>query len=278
MSGVINDLHYQKDDRTTLKKGDYCMITRSSFPSYQKPWQEHIFAIALWMSAPIVWGFLSYWMPTIPFFQGSPVYYQIILLLKTIVILGVALYAFGHVFEQARKRVKFTLFDHALPLPAWYILVGIMLAGIVLSFLIIPLREHTAILALVQGLLMSAVIEEFITHGIFIKYSMHWFPFLVINTINAIAFTFMHSYYEPQISCVTLLTRGHFEFNFSLGIIAYTTQRIEFPILIHMFANTPYPFLCHDVADIYRTTVSVLSNYVRILCIVGCSHRMKSEG
>ncbi len=197
--------------------------------------------IAFGLSAPVLWGLLTFWGPPMPF-TYHPLLYQVKMLIRLLIAYGVVWLLWGKQLDYAAQNFRVYLFGYRLPLPSWHYLVWAVASAIVLSFPFLPLWEYPIIMSFVQATLLSSCIEELATHAMFAVYPFTPLLFFMLNIIASSTFGLMHAWYcvDPIASWCDLAFGSHFVFAFLLGIIAYQTRRIEIPIILHTLSNFGY--------------------------------------
>lgn len=226
------------------------------------------FGIFIWQMA---WGFGQ------KLFAGWAVQYQLSLLLRAIIAFGFCLLFFSDSYVK-NENVPVSFFNKRIYLIPWWFFIVLSFLALGSSFLFIPLWEHPFVQSIILGLIFSSCIEELVTHSMFQKYSMKWSEFLVFNSINSIAFMLMHAgYVQDNLNFVQLLSNGHIQFSFILGIITFQTRRIEIPIILHLLSNflrfTVPKFV---IAVSYDQLLAVALDILLIVCLVGLKSRKSS--
>jgi membrane protease YdiL (CAAX protease family) len=185
-------------------------------------------------------------------------------------------YAFGSALQNASKKYHTTFFGYSFPLPSWRFF--ILLPVIAACCSSVPLFQGDFMSSLIRGVMVSSIIEEFITRSFFITYRMGLREFILFNTLSSLAFTFMHGFYiQGGVDMYELLQRGHFAFSFMLGVIVYKTQRIELAIILHMLSNLlrytiPVCLLLSPWPSSVALLLSMVVDGIWILCLGGCSY------
>ncbi len=235
---------------------------------------KNLLSKLLWSIAPIGWGAFTWFIafgPGSSFipFASSSISCQISFLIRTLLAFGLIILFFKDSFEDARKNNKLKFFGFLVPLPAWYYLMALVIAGILISFAFRPIWEYEVINSLILGVLISSCVEEFITRSFFVKYKMGWLEFLEFNIISSISFLLMHAGYSASgAPLANLFTGDRFVFSLIMGLLVYKTQRIEIAIILHMLMN----FLCWTLpVCILKTTCGSVFYYpILFLIVIGC--------
>lgn len=203
-----------------------------------------------WALGPIWWGFFTSFMAW--GYGGMLFGYQPLnFLIRVLTAIAAITYFFGKSLNQAEQTYYIKFFAYTLKVPSWRYFVIAIFVGCAIYFT--PLRQYEVMHSLVLGILISSIIEEFVTRSIFVRYDMPLRQFLLLNIITSTAFTYMHTFYEISgVSILQLIQNGHFQFSFALGLLIYKTKRIELTMLIHMLAN--------------------ILNYTLPVCVLNCPH------
>jgi membrane protease YdiL (CAAX protease family) len=242
------------------------------------------FQFGLSVLLPLAYGLMT-WLISwkYHFFVNTPFQYQLTLALKAFITLSVCYFLFSKYYIYNAKNfipvIRFNDKEHLIffiskewyiPIPAWYFFIGMLCVSVLTSFLVIPLWEYTFLHALIVSIIITPILEEFVTRSLFVASSRSFFYFLILNILNSVAFTFMHlGYNKEMIDINQLFNNGYFEFNFALNCIAYKTKRIELTCLIHMLSNiinmlsiiTPQAYLMRLITVILTMVFVAFSAY-----------------
>ena len=223
---------------------------------------------------PLIWGMITYIMAF-----GPGAYLGISYpasLLSGILLL---LYCFHKILDFKQQQITLFCNDYKVYVPSWKWIFSLTSLLLLLFSLCFPADNSYPILqSIACGVWGSACIEELLAHILFIRYRMQLGEFLLFNFLSAFTFTLMHAGYNEVIpSLYELLSRGHFPFGFLMGIVAYKTQRIEVPIIIHALSNllyytVPVLIIHQELPIIIGILYSCFQSFV-IACIV---HKEKS--
>lgn len=197
-------------------------------------WCQEYIGKLFWALAPLVWGLITYFLA---FGPGAALHigYSIRLLA------GIAFltFYFYKTLESARLKTIVFLFDYPLIIPSWKLLIGLTSFLLLIHTFFFSWGVYPVFDSLVFGVFGSSCLEELLSRTLFIKYRMKPAEFIGFNILSSCVFTLMHAGFEsiPPSWYELFFMRGHFEFAFLLGLIAYKTQRIEIVIIIHMLSN-----------------------------------------
>ncbi len=191
----------------------------------------------IWALSPALWGAITWFFAWGP---GNilPVSYPLRQLTGIVILITY----FYKTLQYTSSHNQVFLFEYPLRIPHWKILsyttvVLLILYCIYLQFFT---WDYSPVFgSLVMGIFTSSLLEELLARTFFLKYRMSGLQFIILNVISAFAFTIMHAGFEqtPPPFYDLFFLRGHFEYCFLLGIVAYKTQRIEVSMLLHMTSN-----------------------------------------
>ena len=190
-----------------------------------------------WSLAPLLWGGVTWFLAYGPG-ASLPISYAMRMLIGILILVAY----FYKPLEYAAKHNRILFFEYPMSPPRWTLPVFTTITLLLtynLYSLFFSWDSSPFFNSLLFGIFAGPCLEELIARSFFVKYRMSGVAFIVFNTISATAFTLMHAGFEqiPASLHELFFARGHFAFGFLLGIIAYKTQRIEIPILLHMASN-----------------------------------------
>lgn len=196
--------------------------------------QQHYFGKIFWAMAPLFWGILTWFLAWGPG-RLLPISYELRVLVALIALLAY----FYKTLEYKRINTKVMLFDLPLPVPGWQWFAAPAIILLIVQSFFPCTAEATVLSSMAFGVFAGPILEELLARFLFIKYRMGTAEFILFNVISATTFTLMHAGYCMPMPALhdLFFVKGHFYFAFILGIIAYKTQRIEIPIIIHMLSN-----------------------------------------
>ena len=209
--------------------------------------------------------------------------YPFNILFRTSITIGIIALLFGKSLNKAYETNQLQFFGYNFNIPSW----KYFAASVPFAILINLLQKNEPIInfefgrSLIYGVIVSVIIEELIARSFLIKNKINISQFFLFNTISSIAFTIMHTfYYQDGISLHQLILNGHFAFSFTMGILAYKTQRIEVPIIIHMLSNLMrYTIpVCLFNSPWPSTIAASTGTFVDVtvaLCLTGLSYKQK---
>lgn len=226
----------------------------------------------LWSLAPLVWGIFVWSMG---WGYGSAISYGPNLFVRTAIALGIIFWFYRSTFNMAQKNYTVTFFDYSVTLPSWQLFMLLPIIAASCALLFHPLWQYSILHSIIVTVLLSSCIEEFVTHSIFVRYSMSIQEFLLFNTVSAVSFAFMHAGYSYELPSITeLLSNGYFQFAFSMGLLIYKTKRIEIPIIYHIFSNFFNTTLPHYILlKPLPIIVSLIIHSLLPLGLAGLSHK-----
>jgi len=220
-----------------------------------------------WTLAPLLWGAISWFFMCGPG-ECIPITRSMLLIISIVILVAY----FYKILERKQNTVRLIFFDHPFSIPNWkWLFIPTIALLTAQSF---AASGETILSSMAFGVFASAFLEELLTRLLFIKYRMSALQFIVFNTISSAAFTIMHAgYCMPIPSLLDLFTRGHFPFSFMLGILAYKTQRIELPMLVHMSSNLmgytlPTLILQHPIPQWIYAIIACIQ-YLLVAGVVG---------
>jgi membrane protease YdiL (CAAX protease family) len=230
-----------------FKKVIMAQLVRSSIHDF--------FPKLFWACAPLLLG-LSNWF--FIFGPGAPLRFPFSLrLLISILFLS---WYFSKTLDKASVTNQVTFFEYRLPMIHWRLLIIPAIILLLFYWVYSVFGSPPELLrAIIISVLGGCCLEELLSRAFFIKYRMSGMQFMIFNFISATSFTIMHMWgSRPFPSVEMLFGRGHFIFGAFLGILAYNSQRIEIPILVHMASN----FFRYVVPTlILKTTPSMIYIY-----------------
>jgi len=215
-----------------------------------------------WTLAPLCWGVFVWFM----IWEWGAYFGSFNYLVRIIMGCSITYFFFSKALNNAARSYRIQCFGYSVPVPPWWIFSLVAIIAPIALFIPI-LHRSPFIESLICGVIVSAIIEEYITRAFFVRYSMKFPEFIAYNMVSSLTFTAMHMFYTQEIkSFIEVLLNGHLAFGFALGIIVYKTRRIELAILLHMVSNllrytipvclfnSPYPstiaILCVVCADL----------------------------
>ncbi|MBY0109536.1 MAG: CPBP family intramembrane metalloprotease [Candidatus Babeliaceae bacterium] len=223
-----------------------------------------------WALAPLWWGLITYFLA-----YGAGMQLNISYSVRLLIAIFLVSYYFYKSLEHSRLHTTALIFNYPIRTPGWELLVGVTIGLLLLYRLFFTWGTYPVFDSLVLGVFGSSCLEELLSRMVFIKYRMKPLEFIFFNILSACAFTLMHTGYEPIMpSLIELFSRGHFQFSFLLGIIAYKTQRIEIPIIVHMLSNLlryTVPFLIFGQELPLIAIISLTCG--ELLLVAGASHK-----
>lgn len=234
-----------------------------------------------WVLAPIFWGYLIWFLGYSHFerllhsmIPWSSYDYNIKLLFRSVVGVIAILIFFSKSFNYAQKNYQLTFWGYKFWVPDWKFLISLVFIGLIFTLPFIPTFEWIILDNIINSVLISAIFEELITHGYFIKYKMGSLQFIFFNILSSITFSLMHYFYTMQEFLAYNLITNYFIFGFTMGIIAYKSQRIELPIILHMGSNFINYTLVKLILNIQDTTlVNMIYHAIILLVVAGISYR-----
>lgn len=158
-----------------------------------KNYKEFIEKI-IYSQAPLIWGLFAWFMMWGPGWELFN-YGKLSSLIRVVAALAAIIFFFGKTLDKASHN-QIYFFGKPLFIPSWRLFAVLVLlaAGINLT----PLVNHEFIQSLVSGVIISAILEEFITRTLFIKFRMGIWQFIFFNIVSSCSFTLMHSFYTQE--------------------------------------------------------------------------------
>lgn len=226
-----------------------------------------------WVIFPALWGAITWFFAWGPG-NALPISYPIRQLTGILILIAY----FYKTLQYTSSHNQIFLFEYPLRIPNWKILIytNITLLIIYSIYLQFFSWDYSPVFSsLVMGMITSSILEELVARAFFLKYRMTGLQFIILNLISSCAFTIMHAGFEqPAPTFYDLFfLRGHFEYCFLLGIIAYKTQRIEVSMLLHITSNFFRYLLPFLIVQQSMPTTNLLYRCFELL-ILGATYKM----
>lgn len=229
-----------------------------------------------WALSPALWGAITWFFQWGP---GSilPISYPLRQLACIIILIAY----FYKTLQYTSSHNQVFLFEYPLRIPHWKILsyatvILLLLYCIYFQFFT---RDYSPVFgSLIMGVFTSSLLEELLARTFFLKYRMSGLQFIILNVISAFAFTIMHAGFEkiPPSFYDLFFLRGHFDYCFLLGIVAYKTQRIEVSMLLHMSSNFFRHLLPFLIIQQSMPTTNLIYTCFTLL-ILGATYKMTKK-
>lgn len=139
------------------------------------------------------------------------------------------------------QQTKLILFGYQIPMPPLSFFIVMLVLGVA-AFPFIS--DHWLKYRVVQGIIISVIIEELVARSFFLKYNhLTTVSFLGWMFTSSAAFSLMHWFYQADfyqtLSWSASIDKffGHFYYGVLMALVVKKTGRIEVGMLLHMLGN-----------------------------------------